>query len=81
MDSASPLLEKPASALRRSPIPALSAGGTVSASQTWPSCSVAMREISLSGGEPPMRVYDASGPYSDPNAAIDIEKGLPRLRQ
>ncbi|MDB5393767.1 MAG: phosphomethylpyrimidine synthase ThiC [Rhodospirillales bacterium] len=42
---------------------------------------VAMREIALSGAEPSMRVYDASGPYSDPNARIDIMAGLPRLRQ
>ena len=46
-----------------------------------PEIRVAMREIALSGGEPPMRVYDASGPYSDPNAGIDIMAGLPRLRQ
>jgi phosphomethylpyrimidine synthase len=35
---------------------------------------VPMREISLSGGEPPLRVYDTSGPGSDP------EVGLPKLR-
>jgi phosphomethylpyrimidine synthase len=29
---------------------------------------------------PPLRVYDASGPYTDPNAAIDITRGLPALR-
>jgi phosphomethylpyrimidine synthase len=46
-----------------------------------PEIRVAMREIALSGGEPSMRVYDASGPYSDPNARIDIMAGLPRLRQ
>ena len=43
---------------------------------------VAMREIDLtpSSGEPPVRVYDTSGPYSDPQVAIDIRKGLPALR-
>ncbi|WP_033074517.1 phosphomethylpyrimidine synthase ThiC [Sphingopyxis sp. MWB1] len=43
---------------------------------------VAMREIMLepSSGEPPVRVYDTSGPYTDPNAAIDIAQGLPELR-
>ncbi|MDE2435369.1 MAG: phosphomethylpyrimidine synthase ThiC [Sphingomonadales bacterium] len=43
---------------------------------------VAMREISLeaSSGEPPVRVYDTSGPYTDPAASIDIAKGLPELR-
>jgi phosphomethylpyrimidine synthase len=47
-----------------------------------PEIRVAMREIalSLSSGEPPLRVYDASGPYTDPTAVIDIRKGLPRLR-
>jgi len=44
---------------------------------------VAMREIHLepSCGEPPVRVYDTSGPYTDPNAAIDIAAGLPELRR
>src|SRR5205085_1551997 len=43
---------------------------------------VAMREIDLepSSGEPPLRVYDTSGPYSDPAASIDIMAGLPELR-
>lgn len=44
---------------------------------------VAMREIDLepSSGEPPLRVYDTSGPYTDPAARIDIRKGLPQLRR
>ena len=35
------------------------------------------------GGErnPPLTVYDTSGPYSDPEARIDIRKGLPALRR
>ena len=43
---------------------------------------VAMREIDLepSSGEPPVRVYDTSGPYTDPDAVIDIAAGLPELR-
>jgi phosphomethylpyrimidine synthase len=48
-----------------------------------------MREISQAdtptgmGGEqnPPIYVYDCSGPYSDPAAKIDIRQGLPALRQ
>jgi phosphomethylpyrimidine synthase len=36
---------------------------------------VPMREISLSGGEPPLRVYDASGPQGH-----DVRDGLPPLR-
>ncbi len=44
---------------------------------------VAMREIDLepSSGEPPVRVYDTSGPYTDPTAQIDIRAGLPKLRR
>ncbi|HUD94650.1 phosphomethylpyrimidine synthase ThiC [Sphingobium sp.] len=44
---------------------------------------VAMREIDLEpgSGEPPVRVYDTSGPYTDPNAQIDIMAGLPALRR
>ncbi|MEW4447310.1 phosphomethylpyrimidine synthase ThiC [Qipengyuania sp. JC766] len=42
---------------------------------------VAMREIRLEGGEEPVRVYDTSGPYTDPDATIDIQRGLPQLRR
>ncbi|WP_373490921.1 phosphomethylpyrimidine synthase ThiC [Parasphingorhabdus sp.] len=41
---------------------------------------VAMREIHLEGGEAPVRVYDTSGPYTDPEALIDINTGLNELR-
>jgi phosphomethylpyrimidine synthase len=39
------------------------------------------REIALSGGEPPFRVYDTTGPYTDEAARIDVNAGLPRIRQ
>jgi phosphomethylpyrimidine synthase len=44
---------------------------------------VAMREISLepSSGEAPVRVYDASGPYTDSDVQIDIAAGLAELRR
>ncbi len=50
---------------------------------------VPMREVSQSdtpsmfGGEPnpPVFVYDCSGPYTDPSAQIDIRSGLPPLRE
>jgi len=45
-----------------------------------PDIRVPMREISQSGGNPPITVYDTSGPYSDPLATIDIRAGLPPLR-
>ena len=50
---------------------------------------VAMREIELSPTQlsngtmehnPPVTVYDTSGPYTDEHAEIDITKGLPRIR-
>jgi phosphomethylpyrimidine synthase len=52
------------------------------AGRLHPEISVALREIELeaSSGEPPVRVYDTSGRYSDPAAAIDINRGLPELR-
>ena len=42
---------------------------------------VPMREITQSGDNPPILVYDTSGPYTDPQAQIDIRKGLPALRE
>lgn len=30
---------------------------------------------------PDITIYDTSGPYTDPNVKIDLEKGLPRLRE
>jgi phosphomethylpyrimidine synthase len=41
---------------------------------------VPMREISQSGGHPPIAVYDTSGPYTDPTASIDVRKGLSPVR-
>jgi phosphomethylpyrimidine synthase len=41
---------------------------------------VPMREVTLSGGEPPLRLYDTSGPYTDADAHTDIKRGLPALR-
>jgi len=45
--------------------------------------SVAMREIDLeaSAGGPAVRVYDTSGPYSDPVVETDVSRGLPELRK
>jgi phosphomethylpyrimidine synthase len=49
---------------------------------------VPMREITLTPTQtdngieenPPVTVYDTSGPYSDPQAEIDLLKGLPEVR-
>ena len=53
-----------------------------------PDLRVGMREIEQSPSaasfgtqhNPPIPVYDTSGPYTDPEAVIDIESGLPALR-
>src|SRR3954470_21235815 len=42
---------------------------------------VPMREVAQSGDNPPILVYDTSGPYTDPSVRIDIRKGLPALRE
>jgi phosphomethylpyrimidine synthase len=42
---------------------------------------VPFREVALSGGEAPIRLYDTSGPYTDDSVAIDIEKGLAAKRR
>src|SRR5262249_42119411 len=43
---------------------------------------VPLREIVLSegSGEPPLPVYDPSGPYTDPAVAVDVQAGLQRAR-
>jgi phosphomethylpyrimidine synthase len=43
---------------------------------------VAMRAVDLepSSGEPPVVLYDTSGPYTDPAQRIDFMGGLPELR-
>ena len=44
---------------------------------------VPFREIVLQpeANEPPFRVYDPSGPYTETDAKVDLEKGLPRHRE
>ncbi|KAF5278726.1 hypothetical protein FQR65_LT15533 [Abscondita terminalis] len=54
-----------------------------------PDIQVPMREIELTdtptglGGEknPPVMVYDTSGVYTDPNVKIDLNQGLPNVRE
>ncbi len=47
-----------------------------------PDMAVPLREIALSDPkEAPVRVYDTSGPYTDPNVKIDLEAGLSPVRQ
>ncbi len=51
--------------------------------QGRPDISVPFREIALdpSASEPPVRVYDPSGPYTEEAPRIDLSAGLPRLRE
>ncbi|MEL6210718.1 MAG: phosphomethylpyrimidine synthase, partial [Pseudomonadota bacterium] len=47
-----------------------------------PDLAVPHRLIDLhpTANEPPVPVYDTSGPYTDPSITIDVDAGLPRLR-
>ena len=51
--------------------------------ERYPDIRVPMREISVhpTSGEPPLPVYDSSGPYTDSDVNTDISKGLPQLRR
>ncbi|WP_370205122.1 phosphomethylpyrimidine synthase ThiC, partial [Pararhodobacter marinus] len=68
--------------------PSVTTGPLPASRRVWqagvlhPDIRVPMRAIDLhpSAGEPPVTVYDSSGPYTDPDARIDIARGLPRLR-
>ena len=58
-----------------------------------PELKVGMRKVTLTptvtiekgekhfSDNAPVYIYDTSGPYSDPAVDIDLEKGLPKLRQ
>lgn len=77
-------------AITREPFPA---SHKVYVPGTLHNIRVAMREISLGDTvhkfantdaatpNPPVTVYDTSGPYTDPTVEIDVRKGLPRLRE
>jgi phosphomethylpyrimidine synthase len=56
---------------------------TYTTPDTAPDLRVPLRGITLTeaAAEPPVPLYDTSGPYTDPHATIDVEKGLPRTRQ
>jgi phosphomethylpyrimidine synthase len=52
------------------------------APEAAPDLRVPVREIMLTeaAAEPPVPVYDTSGPYTDDNVAIEVEAGLKRTR-
>lgn len=80
------------SKITRDPFPAsrkVYANGTIHSD-----VHVGMREISLTDSKPmfvdgefkklsnpPITVYDTSGPYTDPEINIDVKVGIPRLRE
>src|SRR5215469_5369447 len=72
----------------QSPIKTIPTGERPGARRVWaegmlhPCVRVPFREIAVhpSAGEPPLTLYDTAGPYGDPTATIDVEHGLPRLR-
>ncbi|MHB8284570.1 MAG: phosphomethylpyrimidine synthase ThiC [Caulobacteraceae bacterium] len=49
----------------------------------FPDIRVPFREVAVhpSANEPPVTIYDPSGPFTDPDANVEIEQGLPRARQ
>ncbi|MCO5071615.1 MAG: phosphomethylpyrimidine synthase ThiC [Rhizobiaceae bacterium] len=80
---------QPAASAVKSATPQVTSGPLPASSKVFkagvihPDIRVAMREIAVhpSAGEPPVTVYDSSGPYTDSSVDISIDQGLPRLRQ
>ena len=62
--------------LTREPLPA---SKKIYVPGSRPDVRVPMREITQTNGES-VTVYDTSGPYTDPQAMIDVRQGLPALR-
>ncbi len=68
--------------------PAVTTGAITGSSKVFssppgrPDMEVPFREVALapSAQEAPMRLYDTSGPYTDPGVVIDLEAGLPPVR-
>ncbi|HEY9055569.1 MAG TPA: phosphomethylpyrimidine synthase ThiC [Aurantimonas sp.] len=69
--------------------PTVTSGPLPASCKTWragtlhPEICVPMREISVhpTAGEPPVTVYDSSGPYTDAAVTTDIAAGLARTRR
>ncbi len=79
LDADSPLAQSLSQSLQltREPLPA--SRKIHLPGQLHPDLRVPLREIALTNGER-ISVYDPSGPYTDPGAAIDVKKGLPTPR-
>ncbi|MBI1200495.1 MAG: phosphomethylpyrimidine synthase ThiC, partial [Phenylobacterium sp.] len=79
-------MNKPAGTLEAAAIPTGERPGSKKVWQAgvaWPDIRVPFREVAVhpSSGEPPVTMYDSSGPYTDPGVKIDIEAGLPKTRE
>ncbi len=63
--------------------PRLGSRKVYASGELFPDIRVPFREVALhpTANEPPLTIYDPSGPYTDPDATIDIDKGLPRIRE
>jgi phosphomethylpyrimidine synthase len=50
--------------------------------ELYPQIRVPFREVAVhpSANEPPVTIYDSSGPYTDPTVTIDIKRGLPLVK-
>jgi phosphomethylpyrimidine synthase len=74
---------------KRASIQPFAASEKVYVQGSRPDIRVPMRKITQSdtptgfGAEknPPVHVYDTSGPYTDPAVAVDLRRGLPALRE
>lgn len=66
--------------IENSPIPG--SRKVYQAGKLFPDIRVPFREVALhpSANEPPVTIYDSSGPYTDEAFCPDINKGLPRTR-
>jgi len=79
-------MNKPAGHLEPTQVPTGERPGSKKVYQPgvlWPDIRVPFREVAVhpSAQEPPLTLYDPSGPYTDPTATIDIEKGLSKTRE
>ncbi|UPG89592.1 phosphomethylpyrimidine synthase ThiC [Luteibacter aegosomaticola] len=88
MNAISPELARAARELSAAVTTPLPGSRKIHVAGSRPDIRVPMREIvqaqtpTLFGGEenPPLVVYDTSGPYTDPAHAVDLAAGLPPLR-
>jgi phosphomethylpyrimidine synthase len=58
-----------------------SPGRRVWVSGTRPGVSVPMREVALAEPNPPVRLYDTSGPHGEDGREVALDRGIPPLRE